>query len=51
MVKNWLYVKQLTEDQCKCENEALPDGFTLQIMDMWWWSEIVECTQLLVFDQ
>ncbi|QNH41947.1 hypothetical protein H7F27_11435 [Bacillus sp. PAMC26543] len=28
-----------------------PDGFTLQTMDMWLWSEIVECTQLLVFDQ
>ncbi|MCV0024414.1 hypothetical protein KXD37_10210 [Bacillus sp. XT-2] len=28
-----------------------PDGFTLQTMDMWLWSEIVEYTQLLVFDQ
>ncbi len=28
-----------------------PDRFTLQTMGMWLWSEIVECTQLLVFDQ
>ncbi|QPZ43967.1 hypothetical protein I7X10_09175 [Bacillus halotolerans] len=34
-----------------CENEEFSDGFTLQTMDMWLWSEIVECTQLLVFDQ
>lgn len=28
-----------------------PDGFTLQTTGMWLWSEIVECIQLLVFDQ
>ncbi|AOA54794.1 hypothetical protein NRS6186_10330 [Bacillus subtilis] len=31
--------------------KQLPDGFTLQTMDAWLWSEIVECIQLLVFDQ
>lgn len=31
--------------------KKLPEGFTLQTMDMWLWSEIVECTQLVVFDQ
>ncbi|AIC98485.1 hypothetical protein Q433_11270 [Bacillus subtilis subsp. subtilis str. OH 131.1] len=29
----------------------LPDDFTLQLMYACLWSEIVECIQLLVFDQ
>lgn len=27
--------------------KKLPDGFTLQTMDMWLWSEIVVCTHLI----
>lgn len=52
MEKNWLLsIKQPARGSMIVKMKNFPDGFTLQTMDMWLWSEIVECTQLLVFDQ